>query len=219
MKSNRRRALRAGMAVLVVATVSLAGASINEWWRALPPPERCSGEDLVRWMATRDLTEESAATRRALVERLAIQLCEGVEADRIDDYLNNTQKRRFASNARLLMRTWFEDAASKYAAMDVNAKAQFLDEQIALVEEWDLEALAESLSSGEPLPSSEGNASAGTAGVPGSLAMLNAEINRWIDGAQGAERERLQAFASAIRIRLLARAFQPFTSTFSTSSS
>lgn len=224
MKSIRRRALRAGVVVLLVTTVSLAGASIKEWWRALPPPAECSSEDLLRWLATRDLAQESLGTRRALVDRMAAQLGEGIDLKPIEEHLNVAQKRRFTTNVRLLMATWFKDAAANYADLDSRQKAAFLDEHIALVQEWDLKALAGVLALGESAgaPSSEEQDESPRPKPRHGMsefALLNGEINRWVDGGHGAQRLQLERFASAIRMRLLARAFQPFTSSSAAPSS
>jgi hypothetical protein len=117
------------------------------------------------------------------------------------------------------MATWFEDAAAEYAGLDPHGQEQFLDEQLALVDRWDLDALTHSLSLGKSVPQSAGESFEAPAGVPGPLVLLNEEMSRWIDEAQGSQRETLQNFASAIRMRLVTRVLQPFTSTSANSSS
>lgn len=106
--------------LIIVALMVLLGllslvlfASYSRW---LPHPENASRNQLLYWVATRDLDSETMELRRALLERLIAEFDHEQELLQLrPDVVPPTYKERITANVQVLKREWFAWQVERYA--------------------------------------------------------------------------------------------------------
>jgi hypothetical protein len=127
------RVPRGGRSTLrLVAIVALGGAAIFGLWviDRLPDPATADGSGLIRWLVTRDLSQESAATRSVLVERLAGELRRGIAWGEVQQQLSTERRALVGRNIEVLIEQWFHDTVAAYYEQPEAQRTAYVDEQI-----------------------------------------------------------------------------------------
>jgi hypothetical protein len=128
----RHRGVLVGAALVAMAI----GSSALAVWAVyrLPAPEHATGRDLLRWLVTRDLREESEETHRALVRQLEVYLQDTQDLGASAAEMNDERRTLLESNVSVLLPQWLHLGAERYAQLDPDKQPALLDEQLLLVE-------------------------------------------------------------------------------------
>ncbi|MCG8584897.1 MAG: hypothetical protein MI757_09320 [Pirellulales bacterium] len=129
----RHRGVLLGATLLALA---IGSSAIAVWaMYRLPPAEHAQGRDLMRWLVTRDLREESEATRRSLVLQLEVFLEESHDHERTAAEMNEQRRHTLEENVGVLLPVWLELGAERHLANEPANRQEFLDKQLSRVEQ------------------------------------------------------------------------------------
>ncbi|MEA1951881.1 MAG: hypothetical protein U9N87_10880, partial [Planctomycetota bacterium] len=92
----------------------------------LPDPEHAGCDELVRWMVTRDLRQESAHTRKVLALRLESEFVD-VDWQGLDGRMSVEHRRRLWANLPLLLKPWFMNKLDDYNNRDAAERQACID--------------------------------------------------------------------------------------------
>ena len=114
-------------------------SDIERWILESPSNEQPAMNDavahaVVRWLETRDLSEQPVATRELLAERIAAYLNEGD----VKMELAETESNLFRQNASSLMRSWFLACARQFHQLPNENRMDYVKEKLAEIRQWDL---------------------------------------------------------------------------------
>ncbi len=171
---------RATWGIGCLMTLGLLTAGWWVWPYRLPHPNACDRDQLYRWMALRDLSEEPREIQISLVNRFQRlmeeqRLGQGVEID-------PQYESRVVANRKILQDLWFQDAIEQFEILTADQRGEFLDRQISTINGW----LA--------ISSDSDSADGATA--------IGKQLNVWL--ASGNEKDRVVSFLAAGFLRWLA---------------
>jgi hypothetical protein len=159
----------------------------------MPDPQTADLRGLLRWLVTRDLSQEPDATQEQLLSRLEGELRGGLELT-AGDQLTEDQRARLVENADLLGRRWFLKQVEQYTALAASEKATFLDRQIDEVQQSGVvQALVAVL---EP---------AGSSASTNAWSSLNERIGHWTARMEAGRKAKVEEFLAAVKGNLLWR--------------
>jgi len=191
------------IALVFVFLVLAAGATTYMLTSQLPSPQEADTAGLLRWMVLRDLEHEQYETQLALVDRFEKLICDwGGDPKQLTTEkpvsLTEAQKKRLASNTVLLQRVWFRSRVDQYFACPPSQRASFLDTQIKLVSCWSTidAAIAKQAGLTENEETTEDCQKAHSA-------KFFAQIEQWIQEAQGQQQRRMKVMVRSAVIRWL----------------
>jgi hypothetical protein len=202
--SMRRRGILLAVGVLALATVSVA-ATVQLLYFQLPEPEAADGPGLIRWMVSRDLSQETPDLRRRLLTRVKQILADVLAASDtpIDEQFDPKYRPQFWSNVDVLLKEWFYQQAELYAATPASQRPAMLDKSLEEAR-W--------LSKFRPtVPAAGGNGTSpqSTPVDPITSAVeLMRKMNESLDQAPKDRQQMLREFASALNTRIAAQTFQ-----------
>ena len=93
-------------------------------------------DGVVRWLATRELAEQSMPTRRLLVHRIVVELEDGLKPSDVSSEFSPDEAAQLHANALLLTEAWLYEQADAYAEIEPSDRAVFIDDQIEKVQRW-----------------------------------------------------------------------------------
>ena len=218
----RRRGILIGIGILALATVSLA-ATVQVYFFRLPDPSEADGPGIIRWMVTRDLSQESPDTRRRLLIRV-LEVIDGQDltADSgkgsIDDQLGPQYRDIFWKNVDTLLEEWFHMQAERYAAAHVSDQTALLDQilndaqGLASFQKQDSKKTEGSENEPEQAQTAAGSSSedknAPETDSIAAAATFIQTINKWVDRAPPEKQKQLRHFAAALQARIAVKSFQ-----------
>lgn len=168
----------------VVAVLAIPSVGWWYWPTRLPHPDHCNRDQLLRWIALRDVGAESIETQRALVRRFQdLLLADPSSATMAIDPAYQTQVDR---NRTQLQDLWFYDCVDKYHQLDVAQRPEFVDWQLRTAITW------QSIQSTEPATAN-----------PSEVSPISNAVTHWIDSARDTERGRIVAVLAAATVRWL----------------
>jgi hypothetical protein len=202
--SMKRRGILLAMGVLALATVSVA-ATVQLLYFQLPEPDVADGPGLIRWMVSRDLSQETPELRRRLLTRIK-QILDDVLAasDKpIDEQFDPKYRPQFWSNVDVLMQEWFYQQAELYAATPTSQRPAMLDQSL------DEARLLSGFQPAPPTLAGDAAASKSRESDPISSALeLMKKMNVWLEQAPKDREPMLRQFALALNKRIAAQTFQ-----------
>lgn len=183
-----------------VALVALSALSLTAIAQAWLVPLR-TGRDLGRgqvigWLVSRDLGQESTPARLRLARQLAEDLREGNDWTEAIAPLDAAARGRLRDNVRELARVWLVDRATAYFAVPEPYRADFLDEQLDDIMDWPI--------------FHEGQSVGLLAGLPRDANSAVRELEAWASALSPAESQQVRQFLGALYVRWLRRGFDPF---------
>jgi hypothetical protein len=191
MRKPAKIALWIPLVALCAATI---GGAFFLYAKRLPSPQSADIRGLLRWLVTRDLSQESDDTQEQLLARLERELAHGLELGDARDRLTDQQREQLKSNADLLGQRWFLKQVDRYSAIADHDKSAFVDQQIEEVQKSGiakaLSAIAGDRTSGQP---------------KNSWAGLLERITRWIAKLEPTNQAKAQEFVAAVEGNLLMR--------------
>ena len=158
----------------------------------LPDPEHADRDELLRWMVTRDLGQESAHTREVLARRLDSEFVD-VDWKGLDGQMSAEHRRQLWENMPLLLEAWFMEKLEVYYRRDASQRQALVDATIdRMVELSGMDCLREKSETQSPPKLKE-------------LLIENVEV--WKKRAGPEEKQRIGQFFAAIQTRWLIRTF------------
>ncbi len=187
---KRHRGILTIVALVALGTLSL-GVGLELYRRdRLPDPEVADGNALMKWLATRELSEETPEIRQKLVRRLGRFLDEQDPQQPFDlqevlDQLDDDQTEQFWSNVYLLAELWFLERVETYHQLDDDDRQNFLSETIDRVKTWGvLDWTATDTPAGASFAAQAG--------------LIGKQMQPWIDAREDDERKKIEQFLSGL---------------------
>ncbi len=191
MQQNHR-ILRPTIFLATGLVLAILVASVWFYSSLLPDPEHANRSELIRWMVTRDLGQESAHTREVLARRLDSEFVD-VDWEGLDGQMSVEHRRQLWENLPLLLEPWFMDKLAAYSKCDEAQRQSFVDAMIDhMVDLSGMDCLREKSETRPPPKLSQ-------------LLMENVEI--WKKRANPEEKQRIGQLHTAIQTRWLMRTF------------
>ena len=188
---KRHRGILTLVALVALGTLSL-GVGLELYRRdRLPDPEVADGDALMKWLATRELSEETPEIRQKLVRRLGRFLDEQDPQQPFDlqevlGQLDDDQTEQFWSNVYLLAELWFLERVETYHQLDEDDRQEFLSGTIDRVKTWGV------------LDWTATDTPAG-AGFAAQAGLIGKQMQPWIDAREDDERKKIEQFLSGLR--------------------
>ena len=186
----------------IVALLTLGGLSLGVGLQLyqpdrLPDPEQADDDALMRWLATRELSEETPQIREKLLRRLERFLDEQdpqqpFELHEVLDQLDEDQTEQFWSNVYLLAELWFLEHVERYDQLGEADRRSLLSGMIDRVTVWGV--LNWVPTSGAP--------SANTSFAMRAFS-IRQKIQPWIDAREKDEREKIEQFLNAVTLHVM----------------
>jgi hypothetical protein len=162
----------------------------------MPDPATTDLGGLLRWLVTRDLSQEPPETQEQLLVRLEQELRRGVEIGEARTQLTEPQQQQLLANADLLGKLWFLEQVDRYSALAQTARQKFLDEQLEDVQKSGVV---------KALCSLTGDGADSTTSV---WASLHRRVQRWTERLEPGRKTKADEFLAAVQGNLLLRAFR-----------
>jgi hypothetical protein len=179
---------------VLIALVSICGVALRDAVsRPVRPVDQFTHQQLIDWLSRFDVSKEFSHTKLRLARRLAEDLRQGYDWQQDLAGLDAGQRDQFAGNFRELACIWLLDRADRFAALSQADRTTFIDEQLDDLVYWpvwqqerrhDLIGL-----------------------LPHNPALAMQQLDSWTEGVGAVERQRIQQFADALRMRWLQRGF------------
>jgi len=193
---NKRLALSIVLGMGALATVSLAVAA---YMQRLPAPEETDRRGLFRWLIETDLAQQPRDVQLRLLTRVEEELLAGIDFRSGLSQIDATQRGRLLANVDRLAEIWFLREADRFYAEPEAARPDVLDRQARQIRRLGIL---------EQMSALEGHDTAQAVDHVAAVAEHARRVDRWIEQAPAAERERLTTYFSALRGRLLWDSFQ-----------
>ena len=193
---KRHRGILTIVALVALGTLSL-GVGLELYRRdRLPDPEVADGDALMKWLATRELSEETPEIRQKLVRRLGRFLDEQDPQQPFDlqevlGQLDDDQTEQFWSNVYLLAELWFLERVETYHQLNEDDRQNFLSGTIDRVKTWGV------------LDWTATDTPAG-AGFAAQAGLIGKQMQPWIDAREDDERKKVEQFMNGLRNFFLA---------------
>jgi hypothetical protein len=199
---KKHRGILTSMAVGALALASLT-AAVLAYLQRLPDPETADRRGLLRWLVVRDLRREPAERQQVLVVRLEKELRDRVDLRKAASRLNPGQRDQLRRNVDLLAELWFRNQVERFFAQPAAERQQFLAAQLADIQTSgvldQLYLLTHTEEAGD-------DPDAPSPGV--RLARLLGRVERWMNEASPADRQRMGQFVAAVQAQLLLEKLQ-----------
>ena len=159
----------------------------------LPAPEHANRDELLRWLVTRDLGQESAHTRAVLARRLDSEFVD-VDWEKLGEQMSVEHRQRLWENMPCLLEPWFMGKLDGYGQCDEARRQAYVDAIIDRMSELSgMNCLRET---------SESQSS------PKLAELLMENVEQWKKQAPPEKKQRMGEFLAAIQTRWLIRTFR-----------
>ena len=156
----------------------------------LPDPEHANRDELLRWLVTRDMGQESVHTRAVLARRLDSEFVD-VDWEGLGEKMSAEHRHQLWKNMPWLLEPWFMDKLDGYDKCNETQRQAYVDGIIDRMSELSgMNCLREK---------SENNSS------PKLTQLLIENVEVWKNQAPPAEKKRIGQFFAAIQTRWLLR--------------
>lgn len=157
----------------------------------LPSPENANRQELLRWLVTRDLGEESAHTREVFARRLDSEFV-GVDWGSLDSRMSDEHRRRLWANLPLLLQPWFMDKLEAYLNCSDTQRPAFVDGTIdRIIELSGMDCLRATSDGSRP---------------PGLMPLFFERVETYKEQARPERQRQMSQFVAAMQTRWLIRA-------------
>jgi len=171
---------------------------IEQWMAEAPQLQRqqmhrAVRQGVARWLATRDIGNDSFQVRQELARRIARDLNQGLRLDQVLHDRSEAEREQLRANGELLMEAWFHDCAKQYSKLPDSDRADYVDGRLEDVANWgviELLVAPESLSA---------------AGDVNQFAALTQMVETWIQRADPLQQTSLRQLYTAVGRRALTR--------------
>lgn len=167
--------------ILLLTVIAICAISSGLAFWSTPDPQTASRDSLLRWLATSDISRESAETRAALIDRLEKEMRDG-QLVVTQGQIGRRTAAKLAANVATLKRQWFVRRVNQYHRLVSEERRDFLNARIQTVRAWSkIDASLERAADGEDAPSA------------GDAAAFFDDIAQWIGQEQDPkQRQRME---------------------------
>ncbi len=191
MKYTKRGIFRLSAFLTIGFILAAVAGSVWVYSSQLSSPEDADREELLQWLVTRDLSEESAHTRAVLALRLDSEFV-NVDWGDINGRMSSEYRRQLWENLPLLLEPWFLDKLAAYNDREESQRPAYIDAIIdRMVDLSGIDSLRE--------PGDNGDS-------PGLMQIFLKRVEVIKEQAQGEKRQRISQFIGCIQTRWLLRA-------------
>jgi len=201
------RSPRGILTVLSAGALLIAGvatALVYASWR-LPDPAVADRDQLLRWLVTRDLSQEPVQTRQSLAQRLEREFSgTAVNWDVARSRMSDAHRQRLWTNLPLLIQAWFASQAEQYAGLAPEERSACLDRILDTMAVW--------RDAAELRPSDDQEADSGQ--QPTGLAeLVLGQLSQAIETADPEQRQQMSQLMAALQTQWIVRTlFRPASS-------
>jgi hypothetical protein len=183
--------------LLALAALLAAGVGAGRFLfrPGLSDPAVADSDELLRWLVTRDLGQESARTRLVLVQRLEQEFRAGVDWEALNQQMTDAHRKQLWNNIPLLLGPWLSEKASHYSQLPVTQRLKFIDGVIDSLLAW---RGADRLQTAQ---SSEASSSQSR----GVVSVFLEQVEECRRNADVRQREHISQFLAALQLRFLMR--------------
>jgi hypothetical protein len=194
MKATLRRPSGFILFVLLgMLVVTTCAGGVFLYATRMPDPATADLRGLLRWLVTRDLSNEDVAVQEQLLARLEAELRNGFEVTGARDELTDAQRQALVANADVLGRRWFMKQVDRYFAHSDAQRPRYLSEQI---DEIERSGIVKTLSA----------IVAEDDGPPRNIwASLSRRIERWTARLAPEQKAKAEQYVAAVQGNLLWR--------------
>jgi hypothetical protein len=182
--------------LLLALLAAGVGAAVPFLTPGLPDPAVANREELLRWLVTRDLGQESSKTRLVIVQRLEQEFRAGVDWEALSRQTTEAQRKQLWCNIPLLLGPWLTEKASLYSQLPDAKRIEFIDGVIDSLQAW---RGADQLQA----PQSAETPSAQRRGAVQK--MFLDQVEECKRSADQQQRDRIAQFVAALQFRFLMR--------------
>lgn len=183
--------------LLGVLILSMSAGGVFVYATRMPDPVTTDLRGLLRWLVTRDLSQEPAEVQEQLLTRLEVELRNGLDVGGARDQLTDLQRAQLIENADFLGRLWFLQQVDRYFAQIDAERLQFLD---GLIDEIQQAGIAKTLAH---LMANENRTAPENMWVS-----LRERIQRWTAVLEPSRKAQAEQFVAAVQGNLLLRALR-----------
>ena len=192
MLRSRRKAMVILMGALGLLAMAGGAIAIVSAYQ-LPAPQEANREQLVRWLATRELEHESYDVRAALITRLQDELDAGVNLEAIDEQIDERSEIQLRENLDVLLRQWFLELSNDYWQTDAGRRNALIDQQLERLKRWRL---------AEYMAADSARITEVRSNPLQALAELSLKLQQWCDSAEPEQRTQAREFAQIVQARV-----------------
>ncbi len=190
--------------LLAALALSMGAGGAYLYASRMPDPATADLRGLLRWLVTRDLSQEPAETQEQILARLEIELRNGLDVAGARDQLTGDQRAQLLENADFLGRLWFFKQVDRYFAQIDAERLRYLD---GLIDEIQQSGIATALSQlmADDSATALGKTAPDTT-APGSMwTSLRNRIKHWTALAAPQRKAQAEQFVAAVQGNLLLR--------------
>jgi hypothetical protein len=182
--------------LLGVLVVTTCAGGVFLYATRMPDPATADLRGLLRWLVTRDLSNEDVAVQEQLLARLEAELRKGFKVAGARDQLTDEQRQALVANADLLGRRWFLKQVDRYFANSDAQRARFLSQQIDDIERSGVATTLSTL-----LAEDHGSSKS-------LWASLSRRVERWTARLAPEQKAKAEQYVAAVQGNLLWRALR-----------
>lgn len=190
--TRQRGIIRLATFLAICLVLGIIAGSAWVYSSQLPAPEYANRDELLRWLVTRDLGQESAHTRAVLARRLDDEFVD-VDWEGLGGQMSVEHRRQLWENMPRLLEPWFMDKLDGYDKCDEARREAYVD------------GIIDRMSQLSGMNCLRENGETKSSPKLSRLLIENAEL--WKNQAPPKEKQRIGQFLAAIQARWLIRTF------------
>lgn len=129
------RVHRGVLNMVVFLVPGLIGAvllgAVPMWHYGLPHPDHSDREELLRWLVTRDLANESESVQRALLTRIEAEFRGEADWGGVSGRMEPEHRAQLRENVPVLLRCWFKQRSDEFHRLPADKRLAYLDDVMA----------------------------------------------------------------------------------------
>jgi len=198
----RHRSLLIGLAMLAVATISIAVA-VAALFPRLPEPEQADQQGLFRWLVQTHLRDEPQDIQNRLLNRVEKELNGGIDLTQCLSQIDKDQCARLLENVDRLAECWFLREARRYFAEPESGRMTLINRQADRVRQLGIL---------DQIATIEGHGNGTVSAKMAAAADNAARLERWLADVAPHERQRVSEYFSTLRAALVWNSIQQWVS-------
>jgi hypothetical protein len=182
--------------LLGMLVVTTCAGGVFLYASRMPDPATADLRGLLRWLVTRDLSNEDVAIQEQLLARLEAELRNGFDVAGARDQLTDEQRQALVANADLLGRRWFLKQVDRYFTRSDAKRGEYLSKQIDDIERSGVARTLSALLAEGDGPSKS------------MWASLSRRVERWTARLAPEQKAKAEQYVAAVQGNLLWRALR-----------
>jgi len=115
--------------LLLVVLLAAAGGVVAVWKMRLPHPAEADRDQLLRWLAVRDLSTEPVDLQRTLARRLEEEFSgdHKIDWELLSQQLDESRRQRVWDNVLVLIKPWLIEKTACYFELAPSERTEYID--------------------------------------------------------------------------------------------